>query len=621
VTFEFISAPFPVTPVPCGAASDDFLVAGWRADGGRCPGEPVDCPGVSALAESRAEFASRSFTFEAWVRWPGDALRLRSGQAGGGYQPETVAEAAGGQWSWRFALDEVGSPVFTWRNDGVESQVRGEIGYDAIVPGAWYHLAASFYDMTYTGIAYAEDYTMAALYVTEAGRAMPRCVGIQQHFRTPGPGPEAPFDVAPFGSEPQGRRQGKPAALAVGRSFADNSPGVMRMGSAAFHRCARTPADYPALGGAPLPEGLSIDGNFEAGSLGRAFAVSPDTIVFSSTPHAHCQNYWYAFRIRGAKGKRISFICPNGNSMMTGAFVSEDALRLGSGQAGATWRRPSAGTRRRGSYGYLGYTALTHEFSSDEALVAACPMVTTMMASDWCDDVARRFGAKVHEIGHSPQGRPLRAVEVGNADAPIIYMQTGQHSMAERVGFHLVTSAFEAAARDEDLLSRTRWIVLPVVNVDSYLVSPRPGDPNMNRAWRETDAHPTTRAVRRFLGAEAGRTGALAAIDFHAGSVWRGHTLLCRAGGECAEFERALADAGLRLIVRHRGRPGAGGPPSPSFGGFAAALPGIKVCYTIELALLAVLTGRGAAPMSVENLREDGVRLYRGFKDWTKANT
>jgi hypothetical protein len=581
------SSPMPVVPLSCGAVGSEFLVRAWEARDGRCPGEPITSPGVAAVESPRSEFATRTFTFEAWIRWPEDVRRFR---------PQILAEAAGGGWSWSLRLDEVGSLVFAWQEGEYRNQVVGEIGYDIIRPGVWYHAAVVFFDHAYTNEPYVTDYAVAALYFTEAGRPLATCVGVLQNFATPGQGPR------------------DPAALAVGRGLKDESSGQARIGSAAFDRASRTPADYPALGGGALPAGISIDGDFEGGSLGRAFAVGGDLIAFSPALYAHCQNYWYAFRVRGAAGRTLTFYCPDANGMMITPVVSEDG--------GKTWMRPSHGTIRRTSYGYQGHIALTHRFAGNEAIVAGTPIVTTTMAGEWIDSAARRLGARIHVVGRSPDGRPLRIIEIGNPDAPLIYFQAGQHSMCERIGFHTIAAAFESAAADAELLKRTRWMVMPVVNVDSYLVAHRDGDQNMNRIWRAEDTHPTTGSIRRFLERETSRTGVIAAFDFHAGGVWRGHTMLGSSAAS-EQFEKALQAEGLVLNIRRRPAPAtaaapatASAPATMSFSGFAATLPGIRVACTIELAQAAARSPQGAGPTTVQWLREDGQAWYRAIKRW-----
>jgi len=587
--YEFITNPLPVTPRPCGEQSDDMLVASWRAAGAACPGEAggAGAAGVVVLERPREAFSAWSYTFEAWIRWPQ--------QLGPGMLPATLAQAKGGEWSWWLGFDHAGSLRFSWRSGEFEKGVYGELMLDTLTSGGasggWRHVAVVFFDKCYTNEPYSKSYSLCALFCTEPGRALPRCVGRLEGFETPAPA------------------KWEPTALSVGRSPTDERPGPIYIGSAAFHRCVRTPGDFPALGHPALPAGVTMNGQIESGSLGSAFALSADTIFFTSQALAPTHNYWFAFRIRGAEGRTLTFHHAPASSMAVVAFISEDG--------GETWVRPNGGLHRRSGAGYQGQLTFTHTFESDEAIVAASPMVTTSMAAKWVDTMASGHGARVHEICVSPKGHALRAVEIGNADEPLVYMQAGQHSMMERIGFYMMAEAFEAAAADTELLKRSRWMVLPVVNVDSYAVLAEEADTNMNRLWGVRADHPIVSPIARFIEREVKRTGAAALLDFHAGGAWRGHTVLSEPPQPPEAFialERLMKEEGLNYTIRH-GVPPAEAPGAAGvFGAWGLTLPGVGVCLTVELSAIAVVTPEGSRPVSLENLRDDGRRWYKALR-------
>ena len=553
---------------------------------------------VANWTAPRPAFGARAFTFQAWLRWPEEAA--------GKLQPAVVAEAQGGDWSWTLGLDEVGAPYLRWRKGEAQFQARGEVAYDIVHPGRWYHLAVVFNA--------EKPRTEVLFYFTEEGAKRPFCAGINREATTPGGGPPAP------------------ARLVVGRAGAQ-----VRVGSAAFYSAARLPYDpdddkAPARlpAGAALPKGITADGDFEMGSLGEIGMTREGVLLFSPKSH-ESRNYWYAFRINGVKGKRLVFQAMQVDPMMIAPYISEDG--------GRTWVRPNGYTHRRVFSGDSTHLSFAHTFSAAGAIIAGAPVVTATMANRWLDETAAaKLGAKIHLLGKSPDGRPLRAAEIGNPDAPLVYLQAGQHSGMERFGFFLITAAFEEAAKDRDLLNKTRWIILPVVNVDSYMVMPRPGDPNMNRVWRAADTHPTTSSIRKFLEKETARTGALAAWDLHSGTVWRGHTLLGLSLK--GSFEKLAAEEGM--VFESRRPPGMKLPPametppppapaatanwhpgadSLTFGGFAAELPGIRAAFTLELALLAERTTQGAGPASPETLHRDGARLCHVLKKLPNSGT
>lgn len=593
-----VDGALPVTPRPCGAASDHLLVKSWEAGSGRCPGEEMTGPGVAAVDGPSEAYASRCFTFEAWISWPEGSRPLA--------RPATLAEVEGGEWSWRLEFDRLGSLRFHWRNGErghekdlfVSPSFRGNMNTDSLRAGDWYHVALVFFDLCYTKEPYVGDYSLCGLLLTEAGRPLPRWSGVLEHFETTGPGPRAPARISVGGP--------------LGDSEPEAPPPGPRIGSAAFHRCVRSPNDFPALGGAPVPDGILVDCDIDSGSLGNCFALAPDAIVFAAAPRPLEQNYWFAFRVRGAKGRRLTFHNFNGNPMAVTAFVSEDG--------GRRWARPSDGIWRRAATGYQGHLTFTHTFGvmsarearEDEVLVAACPIVTTSMASDWIDEAAAGSGGRIHEVGRSREGNPLRVLEIGNPEAPLVYLQGGQHSMMERVGFHLMAAAFEKAAGDSELMKTTRWAVMPVVNVDSYAVHPRPGDRNMNRLWGVDEDHPTVGPIARFVRREVERTGAVVTLDLHAGGVWRGHHLISGTPGGFPELEEELLAAGINWDIRRRDR--LPQMPRGSFSDFCARLGGVRGSYTLELAVMSVVTPGGTEAMSLDNLRAEGERWYRAIR-------
>lgn len=594
---------------PCGQDAAAPPAARWAADQGSAPGQAVAGPGVSLVTEPAADYAARSFTFEAWVRWPEEAA--------GRYEPEIVAEARGERWSWTLAFNDVGCPQVNWGAGRYEFQVEGQMEYDIMRPGRWYHVAAVFNTPDGGGAA------RVMIFITEEGFATPFCVQVG------GTGTVAP-------AEP-----GERVRFAVGRSVdaAGGGPARMRVGSAAFYTTARptapltadeAPAEIPADIAGTLPEGVRIDGDFEMASLGGYGTRADGTILFSSPPLTGNRNYWYAFRVRGARGRTLVFQYVKPDAMSTSPWVNEDGLAAIAGPYGTrNWVKPSGYVHRRVDIpeGEPRHFSFAHTFTSDDAIVAGCPMVTTAMADAWLDEVAvKELGARIVEIGRSPNGHPLRVAEVGNPDAPLVWWQNGQHSAVERFGYHMAVTAFELAARDEELMRKTRWLILPVVNVDSYMVSAVPGEPNYNRVWQASGTHPTISAIRRFLEQQTARTGTLAAFDCHAGTVQRGNTL-AMGGSVQGLFERYTREAGVTFrrgrAVDWPAQPPAApadldgwhpGPDSATFNGFGVALPLVRAAYTMELSTIVHRTPQGVGPMSIEGMSNDGVGVYKALK-------
>lgn len=595
-----VQAAQPVNPQACGQDAGPWLIKAWKAADGAKPGEAVTTPGVSAVEEAADAYAARAFSFEAWVRWPEEAAQ--------GFKPETVAESYGGDWWWRLNFDEWGQINFAWRNgQDFFAELRTDRTFDIIRPGVWYHVAVVFFDRAWQAPTYANDSSQVAIYFTEAGKPVAEPWLMSREVKTPGPGPQAPAQFAvgrPLNPTPEEQARGS----------------LMRIGSAAYYTCVNVAGDFPALGGAKAPQGIAFDGEFDGSSLGHTVATSDTDIVFTPALHNHSENYWFAFRARGVKGKTLNFYCPLYKDMLRVAYISEDG--------GKTWGRPSGGLTRA-AFADGTNIAFTHSFASDEAIIAGCPLTATSMVSDWVDAMAKKPGVRVYEVGKSPAGIPLRVVEVGNHDAPFVYIQIGQHSMYERMGFHMVSKMFEAALEDAQPLGNVRWLLMPTVNVDSYLVAAKMGDDNMNRIWGTDATHATVLALQEFLGKEAARTGSVFTIDMHAGMNWRRHTFL--GGGETFRLmEQCMKAAGLEFEFRDRGsrtRPSADQADAPAVprrsgaGGYFATLPGNRLPATIELAILTMPYPNGIGPVTFESYLTDGPKLYEAFKSFVKEAT
>jgi len=580
VAVRFLHDPLPVTPVPCGQVDCEGMVKSWQARGARGPGQTPAGEGVTVIEDARAEFAAAPWTLECWVAWPEGSQPLR--------QPATVAEASGEGWSWELGFDHAGALKLAWRSSQGIKVVAGDILTDSLLAGRWYHVAA---------VMLADG--ACGLYVTEAGEPIARRSGEVRKI-----------DLAPWGP-------GGMASLSIGRPLAGAEAAPFHIGSAAFRSCACGPADFPALGGAALPEDVRLDQNIEYGAVGRAFALAKDTIAFAPDGRA---SGWFAFRVRAAQGRTLRFHHLALGPMGVSVFVSEDG--------GETWAHPSGGAWRSFAEGELWFT---HTFGTDEAIFAASPPVTVGMAEEWIDQTAARLRCRVHEVGTSRGGRSLRVIEAGNVEAPIVYLQAGQHNMTERLGYFMVTSAFEAAAGDAELMSKTRWMAMPLVNVDSYGICREDG--NLNRFWGKTGGPPTVRALEQFLRRETERTGGVVMLDWHAGTVWRGHTILCESDEGFSDpqgnweslnlkresgfpqFEACLRAEGLNYTVlngRERNLPTY--RQHGFFEDLAVTLPGVKAPLCVELSAITADTPEGVEPVSVENLRADGVRWYRAIR-------
>lgn len=141
----------------------------------------------------------------------------------------------------------------------------------------------------------------------------------------------------------------------------------------------------------------------------------------------------------------------------------------------------------------------------------------------------KKFGKlpdfEVAEIGKSTLGHPISLLRAGHGEYRIFFI-IGQHSPMEMLGCHILVAMLEQFAADPALRERFTLYAIPPLNMDAAVSG---GDGwnslgwNTNRCWFE-NLQPETRAVEDFLRQSGFYPDIF--IDWHAGGVWRGHTVL-----------------------------------------------------------------------------------------------
>lgn len=145
------------------------------------------------------------------------------------------------------------------------------------------------------------------------------------------------------------------------------------------------------------------------------------------------------------------------------------------------------------------------------------------------DQLFEKFGKipdfEVKEIGRSAHGHPISMIRAGHGSYQVFFT-IGQHSPMEMIGCHILDSLLERFSADPELRETITLYAVPPVNMDAA-VSGSDGwngeGWNTNRCWFK-DLQPETIAVEQFL-VNSGIDPDLM-IDWHAGGVWRGHSVL-----------------------------------------------------------------------------------------------
>lgn len=196
---------------------------------------------------------------------------------------------------------------------------------------------------------------------------------------------------------------------------------------------------------------------------------------------------------------------------------------------GGDWHRrvPSDVRMRMHGFDYEADIPLAAGESADCWLACAIPFLEEDRAElvRWASS---RLDADVMIIGHSVGGRPIELLRVGAAQPKLqVAILCGQHSPLEIMTGHVLRPML-AEVHALGLFDRVAMHIVPTVNVDcahhggSGLNLNRC---NLNRHWF-TDPEPENRACLDYFEAmRRARRPLHLAMDFHAGGVFRNHSI------------------------------------------------------------------------------------------------
>lgn len=233
----------------------------------------------------------------------------------------------------------------------------------------------------------------------------------------------------------------------------------------------------------PAAGAISVDANFENGHIGRHVIRDDDTLEIG--PLSGDRESWYSFRIKGVKGKRVTFIfewlprgrmyLPNFNGRVNEkAMITYDGLgyELVKDQKLA----PKDANRIEGEY-FTGNWLQTysHTFREDEALVSyAAPFTNTHLA----DLAAKLQGDPRVTVGTIGQSRmrklPITYFRITDANVPDagkkrIFL-TGREDSYEVGGTWAVEGVRRFLLSDDpvavELRRRTVFYLFPILSVD-----------------------------------------------------------------------------------------------------------------------------------------------------------
>ena len=206
--------------------------------------------------------------------------------------------------------------------------------------------------------------------------------------------------------------------------------------------------------------------------------------------------FYWAFRIRGAAGKTLTFRFPSKNRVgYHGAAISTDL---------SEWRWPG------GKFASDAGEGFTYTFAPDENEV--------YLAHDMLYPASRLArltalpGMRLEELCISRRGRSVPLLRLGEGSRKILL--TARHHACESTGSYVLEGVLSAFA--EKPLPDTEIICVPFVDYDGVCDGDQgknraPHDHNRDYAPESPSVHPSCRAIRSL----AEREPLMLAFDFH----------------------------------------------------------------------------------------------------------
>lgn len=267
---------------------------------------------------------------------------------------------------------------------------------------------------------------------------------------------------------------------------------------------------------------LHIDAHFPGGGVDRVRFPAPDVIQFEAPMDESPQSLWYAFRVRGAAGRRLT-LRQTGLERVLGVFESR-----GYAPVIPVFREHDGDWQRVDEDGIV-YSQDPLYFSfaitprTDECFVAFC---FPYQFSDWERFVRTLPAELIHTdvLGKTMEGRDFPRLLLGRPDLPsvrrMVVLSARQHA-GEVSGSYALEGLLSRLTQPDmaGLLETTLFCVFPILDLDSveegrYGKDRFPAD--FNRDWKLNPYHPEIRLVQAELERLAARFRPVWGLDLHA---------------------------------------------------------------------------------------------------------
>ncbi len=236
---------------------------------------------------------------------------------------------------------------------------------------------------------------------------------------------------------------------------------------------------------------------------------------------------WYAFRYVAAGDGPVS---------VTLRYIESGhryAPKLGSGR---DWREIPATVSSDGKTARL-------DLPPGGGIVAAQELVSFDDAASALAHWSKASGARPFNLGQSHDGRAIRAIRFGRADAPRLVILLGRQHPPEVTGAIAMEAFVDALAARASALGDVQVLVVPMLNPDGVTRGhwrANRGAVDLNRDWGDF-TQPETRAVKAWLDALPSGVRPVLMVDFHS----TGRNLFYVQGDEASPAQQRFLAAWL----------------------------------------------------------------------------
>ncbi len=238
--------------------------------------------------------------------------------------------------------------------------------------------------------------------------------------------------------------------------------------------------------------------------LACAITGARDFTLLVSPEHAPPINPspWYAFRYKATGDAPVRVTL----RYLEGSHRYAPKLR----GADNKWRELPAAVSAEGEI-------VRFDLPPGEGLVAAQELVTPRDNDTNLEEWSALSGAPVLTLGTSHDGRAIKAIRLGRADAPRLVVLLGRQHPPEVTGAIAMEAFVDALAERADALGDVQVLVVPMLNPDGVVRGhwrANRGAVDLNRDWGEF-TQPETRAVKAWLDALPQGVRPVLMVDFH----------------------------------------------------------------------------------------------------------